>query len=111
MYFGDILRELLEERNITQKDLAKDLNLAPTTLGNYIRNIREPDYSTLKRIADYFHVSTDYLLDFHPHTLTSHEDEHVLQIFHSLTPDQKELYIEQGKLFIKQNNRKRTSDN
>ena len=45
MRFGDILRELLEERELTQKQLAADLHLASSTLGNYIRNIREPDYS------------------------------------------------------------------
>ena len=65
MEFGDILRELLAERGITQKQLGQDLSLAPSTLGNYVNNLREPDYTTLKRIAQYFHVSTDYLLDYH----------------------------------------------
>ena len=54
MKFGDILRELLEENELTQKQLAQDLNIAPSTLGNYIRNIREPDFETLKIFATYF---------------------------------------------------------
>ena len=38
MNFGDILRSLLEERDITQKKLALDLNIAPSTIGGYVQN-------------------------------------------------------------------------
>ena len=34
MGFGDVLRELLESKNITQKQLAEDLNIGVTTIGN-----------------------------------------------------------------------------
>ena len=107
MNFGDVLRELLEDQKITQKQLAKDLNVAPSTLGNYIRNIREPDFEILKTFADYFDVSIDYLLD-HKHkgkeSLTR-EEQTLLHIFRSLSIEQKEIYIEQGKVFMKQNNK------
>ena len=61
MSFGDNLRALIEERGITQKELARKLNIAPSTLGSYVQNVREPDFETLKTIAGYFDVSTDYL--------------------------------------------------
>lgn len=64
MRIEDVLRELLEEAETTQKQMATELNLLPATLGRYIRNEREPDIETIKRIANYFHVSTDYLLDY-----------------------------------------------
>ena len=64
MSFGDHLRTLLEERSMTQKELAHHLNIAPSTVGSYVQNTREPDFSTLKSLAAYFHVSIDYLLDF-----------------------------------------------
>ena len=54
MLFGDILRELLEEEGISQKQLAHDLNISAPTLGNYVRNLRQPDFETVKRIAAYF---------------------------------------------------------
>ena len=60
MNFGNILRELLEDNDITQKQLADDLNIASTTIGNYIRGLREPDFQILKLFASYFHVTTDY---------------------------------------------------
>ena len=62
MNFGDILRSLLEERDITQKKLALDLNIAPSTIGGYVQNSSEPDFETLKRLAKYFDVTTDYLI-------------------------------------------------
>ena len=107
MKFGDILRELLEEREISQKQLAQDLNLAPSTLGNYIRNLREPDYDTLKKIAEHFHVSTDFLLDFKFQNTTGYNENRLLNLYRSMTKDQQELFIEQGKLFIRHNQKKK----
>lgn len=60
--FDDMLRDLLEEHDITQSRLAKELNIAQSTIANYIRNEHEPDFAMLKKFASYFHVSTDYLL-------------------------------------------------
>lgn len=83
--------------------------MSPSALSNYIQGTREPDYSTLMRIADYFGVTTDFLLN-HPHELTlSHNEELLLHIFRSLTEDQKEFYLEQGKIFIRQNRKKESS--
>lgn len=107
MKFGEILRELLEERELSQKQLAEDLHISASAVGNYVRNNREPDFETLKKFADYFHVSTDFLLDHHAKEGGHHLDQKILQIFHSLTAEQQELYIEQGKLFIKCNNKKK----
>lgn len=102
MRFGDILRELLEEREISQKQFAQDLSLAASTVGNYIRNLREPDYETLKRIAAYFSVSLDYLLDHHPQKgASAHQEDRLLQIYHRLPPEQQRLFLAQGELLLK----------
>lgn len=101
-----MLRDLIEEREITQKQLANSLNISPSTLGNYVQNVREPDFAMLKSLADYFGVSTDYLLDHRTGKALSHQEDQLLQIFRALNTDQKELYVEQGKLFIAQNNKK-----
>lgn len=109
MKFGEILKELLEQHNLSQKQLAESLDMSPSALSNYIQGIREPDYSTLLRIAGYFGVTTDFLLN-HPHELKlSHSEELLLRIFRSLTDDQKEFYLEQGKIFIRQNKKKESS--
>lgn len=110
MKFGDILKELLEQHDITQKECARELNITAAALGNYIHNTREPDFGILVRIAEYFQVSTDYLLGHTTKQQLSHDEELLLHIFRSLTPDQKEFYLEQGKIFIKQNLKKRSSN-
>ena len=107
MKFGDVLRELLEEQNLSQKQLAAELNISASALGNYIRNNREPDFEILKRIARYFCVSTDFLLNYQSNSRSDYRDQKLLQIFHSLTDEQKDLFIEQGKLFIRSNSRKK----
>ena len=60
---GFKLKRLRESKNMLQKELAKDLNIAPTTISGYELETREPDNETLKKIANYFNVSIDYLLD------------------------------------------------
>lgn len=101
MHFSDILRSLIEERNITQKQLANDLHIAVSTLGGYVQGTSEPDFETLLIFAKYFSTSTDYLLG-NPSSITNcAKEEDLLRIFRSLTSEQQDIYIEQGKAFIK----------
>ena len=105
MKLGDIIKEFLEQNDMTQKDLAQALDITPAALGNYVRNIREPDYNTLLKIADFFHVSTDTLLGHDLDSKLTRDEEILLAIYRSLNSEQKEFYLEQGKIFIKQNKR------
>jgi len=56
------LRQLISSANITQKQLAEAVGLKPQSISQYLDGASTPSYSTLVDIADYFHVSTDYLL-------------------------------------------------
>ncbi|MCM1273250.1 MAG: helix-turn-helix domain-containing protein [Clostridium sp.] len=103
MSLGDKLRILIEERNLTQKELASQLNIAPSTLGSYVQNTREPDFSTLKLLAKYFDVSIDYLLDYTLDKQNTDKEVEMLRIFHSLTEEQQSICIEQAKVFIRMN--------
>ena len=57
------LNELRKARRITQLKLAMDLNLTQNTVSRYETGEREPGIAELVRIADYFHISVDYLLE------------------------------------------------
>lgn len=57
------LRDLRIKRNLTQQRLAIDLGMNQNTLSRYETGQRQADYDTLIRIADYFDVSIDYLLE------------------------------------------------
>ena len=56
------IKELRTEQNLSLRDLASQLGIAYTSLGKYERNEQQPSFETLEKIADYFHVSVDYLL-------------------------------------------------
>lgn len=101
MNFGDILRELIEDNDMTQKQLANDLNIASTTIGNYIRGAREPDFQILKLFASYFNVTTDYLLNFRSGIAKDHKEDELLHLYRTLPKDKKELLLEQGKLLVR----------
>lgn len=106
MTFNSKLRSLIDEKNITQKKLALDLNIAPSTIGGYVQGTSEPDFDTLKKVAEYFNVSSDYLLDIpYKKTNTSLEGE-LLRVFRTLTSEQQLIYLEQGKAFLKMNEKK-----
>lgn len=106
MRLGENIKELLEQYGMTQKQLAEELTLSPSAMGNYIQNIREPDYATLVCIADYFQVTTDFLLNHMVKGGHTHNEEILLHIFRSLSEEQQELYLEQGKAFIRQKQKK-----
>lgn len=57
------LKALRHQRGLTQKELAGHLSLSPSTIAMYETDEREPDFETVRRIAAFFNVSTDYLLD------------------------------------------------
>ena len=57
------LRELRLERNMSQQRFAMELSMTQNTISRYENGEREPGIKELIRIADYFNVSLDYLLE------------------------------------------------
>ena len=99
MEFHDRLKMLIEERHMTQKQVAQELKIAPSTLGGYVQGTSEPDFETLRRIAGFFQVSSDYLLGLPESPARSPLENDVLRIFRSLSSLQQMVYLEQGKAF------------
>ena len=60
--FGELLSELRQSRGMTQKELAKVLYVSDGTISNYENGVHYPDVEKLMDIADFFNVTTDYLL-------------------------------------------------
>ena len=63
MEVGEILAKLHKERNLGQKELAAILSLSTGTISNYENGVHAPDLNTLCKLAEYFGVTTDYLLN------------------------------------------------
>ena len=62
MEFGERLRALREEKNLTRESLASKLIVSYSAVSKYETNVRFPDKGTLINLADFFDVSVDYLL-------------------------------------------------
>jgi transcriptional regulator with XRE-family HTH domain len=85
--FSERLRSLRLKRNITQAQLGTAFDVAQQTIGKWEKGLgASPDPETIVRLADYFSVSTDYLLGrteyaevsntpVKPKTVAAHTDE------------------------------------
>ena len=60
--FGNILKTIRTQQDIRQSDLAKAIGVSPSTIGMYEQGRRDPDSDTVIKLAEYFNVTTDYLL-------------------------------------------------
>lgn len=60
--FSNRLKELRQNRDVMQLELAKTLNVHKTTISNWENGKRFPDEDMLNKIAEYFNVSMNYLL-------------------------------------------------
>ena len=56
------LKELRTEKNLSQKELAELLNVSQRSISNWENGEREPNFEMLVAIAQFFEVTTDYLL-------------------------------------------------
>ena len=56
------LKELRLENGLKRSDLARKLELPPSTIANYENETRQAPYDVLTLFADFFDVSVDYLL-------------------------------------------------
>ncbi|OAO79855.1 helix-turn-helix domain-containing protein [Anoxybacillus flavithermus] len=59
---GDRLKRLRLEKKLTQEELGKKINVTKVSISGYENGNRTPDTETLQKLADFFNVTTDYLL-------------------------------------------------
>jgi len=62
MTLGNKIKQLRNERNMTQPDLATELGVTVRTVAYYENDERQPKKSTILKLCKLFNVSTDYLL-------------------------------------------------
>lgn len=59
--FNEVLISLRKSKGLTQKELADQIGMSASAIGNYEQGTRTPDYETLEIIADFFNVPLDSL--------------------------------------------------
>lgn len=62
METSEVIRNLRTKNNLSSKELSKILNISESSVSLYEKGKRKPSLDLLIKIADYFSVSTDYLL-------------------------------------------------
>ncbi|MBQ2767359.1 MAG: helix-turn-helix domain-containing protein [Clostridia bacterium] len=62
MTFGQTIKTLRREANMTQENLAELLSISPQAVSRWETNVAMPDISLLPPLANLFNVTTDYLL-------------------------------------------------
>jgi len=72
--FAVRLRTIRKQRKLTQRELASKLNMSQSTIALYETGDRKPDPDTINKIADFFDVSTDYLLGRSDDTINIYEE-------------------------------------
>lgn len=102
------LAELRNAKGLTQQQLADLTSLTRGRLNNYEQGTREPDLVTLQSLADFFNVTTDYLLGRADNNAEFTADT-ITKIDHALVedPDLLAFWLETKKrpdlqLFLKQ---------
>ena len=102
---------LREEKHISQAKLGEIIGVTQPTINKYENHDNQPDYDTLKKLADYFETSVDFLIG---HTdirrkiepteaYDLNETEAALvDSFRALTPEQRQCIIMTMKAFLNQ---------
>lgn len=65
--FGAVLKQLRKSHNLTQEELGLRIGLSKAVVSKYENGIGYPTFDTLIQMADYFGVTTDYLLGVAKH--------------------------------------------
>lgn len=66
MTTGKRIRLLRRSKGVTQTELGQAIGVGKTTISNYETGYSSPDTETLSKMAQYFNVTTDYLLGREP---------------------------------------------
>ncbi|AXQ19354.1 XRE family transcriptional regulator [Lactobacillus johnsonii] len=78
------IKEIRQEKKLSQKDLAKKLNISQQAISLYEKGDRELKLETWQKLADFFNVPVDYLLGISKDRSTLTIDD--------LNPEEQEAY-------------------
>ena len=60
--FAERLKELREENNLTQSDLAKQINISIACINRWEKKLRIPNIESIIILCNFFNVTSDYLI-------------------------------------------------
>ena len=100
----EIFKKLLEEHHATAYQVSKATGISTGSLSDWKNGRSSPKTEKLKKIADYFGVSVDYLMGNEdtdtkkaPASKRDEREEEFVEMFKHLNPEQQDLVIAQLK--------------
>lgn len=96
--FGEKLEEILDDKGISQRALAKSLEIPASTLNGYINGYREPNLQTIRNISTVLNVSTDELLD--TEFKLKKKEKKLIRAFRALTKKQRKSILEKIEFMV-----------
>ncbi len=90
MSFANRIKQLRIENNLTQKDIAEKLGMTPTGISYWESGNAVPNYETLKKLADLFNVSIDFLIG---NEKTNDENDVLFRKIGKVDEEKKELLM------------------
>ena len=106
---GDRIRKLRESRNMTQTELSEILGMKTyTTVSKWEKNENFPKGKDLKKLAEIFNVTSDYLLGLSDTKLgkitTQNEHPEILTIYNQLEESKQEKVLDYAKEQLEEQN-------
>lgn len=98
MKFGQRLRQLRQEKNLTLREFEEQIGISYSALGKYERDERQPDFDTLEQLANYFDVAIDWLIGrtdirTHEENIFLNDAQHISERLSVMGPYQRKLVV------------------
>ena len=108
---GNRIKLLREEKGLKQDELSKILGVSPSAIGMYERDEREPNDDITLKLAEFFNVTTDYLLGKSDNRNTENigfnKDNFKIELptkeYKNITEEQKKQIEDFAKFILKDN--------
>jgi transcriptional regulator with XRE-family HTH domain len=100
MFDGNLLKQLRNNKNLNQIELAEKLGCSQANISSYENNRTRPDYEVLLSMSKFFKVSIDYLLGQSNTDLNSlsENEDYIVKTYRSLNESQRIDFLSMIKL-------------
>ncbi|MFI8680440.1 helix-turn-helix domain-containing protein [Bacillus thuringiensis] len=105
---GEKIKELRKNSKITQERLGNAIGVSKMAISYFEKGKKSPGRESLEKIADYFGVTTDYLLgrsedpelNEEEDTVVSEEGKNIMSLIESLPEDERKKAWEQLEMYV-----------
>ncbi|MED3468669.1 helix-turn-helix transcriptional regulator [Bacillus thuringiensis] len=105
---GDTLKKLRKEQKLTQEQLGDAIGVSKMAISYFEKGKKAPGRESIKKIADYFHVTTDYLLgrtdstelSNNQNNIITEEGKNIMAIIENLPTEERKKAWEQLEMYV-----------